>query len=234
MTERILIVNADDFGRSPGINRGVIRAHEEGIVTSASLMVRWPAAGAAAEYARSRTKLGVGLHVDFSEWEFAQGQWRPVYEVVTADPVAIEEEVARQLERFRELVGRDPTHLDSHQHVHRRDPFEPVLVAVADALGVPLRERTDGIAYCGAFYGQTATGEPLPEAISTGRLVELIKQLPVGVTELACHPGEPEGGLDSVYERERALELSALCAADVRAALTRNKVVLATFATLPA
>jgi len=40
---RFLIVNADDFGQSPGINRGIIKAHADGIVTSVSLMVRWPA-----------------------------------------------------------------------------------------------------------------------------------------------------------------------------------------------
>lgn len=46
--ERHLVVNADDFGLSPGVNRGVIEAHEAGIVTSASLMVRWPGAAEAA------------------------------------------------------------------------------------------------------------------------------------------------------------------------------------------
>jgi len=52
MDERRLIVNADDFGQSPGINRGIMEAHERGIVTSVSLMVRWPAAVEAAAYAR--------------------------------------------------------------------------------------------------------------------------------------------------------------------------------------
>jgi predicted glycoside hydrolase/deacetylase ChbG (UPF0249 family) len=47
---RLLVVNADDFGRSRGVNAGVIAAHERGIVTSASLMVRWPAARGAADY----------------------------------------------------------------------------------------------------------------------------------------------------------------------------------------
>ena len=49
--ERLLIVNADDFGLSPGVNAGVIEAHERGIVTSASLMVRWPRREQAAAYA---------------------------------------------------------------------------------------------------------------------------------------------------------------------------------------
>ena len=52
LPEPLPIVNADDFGQSPGITRGVIAAHERGIVTSASLMVRWPSANEAAAYAR--------------------------------------------------------------------------------------------------------------------------------------------------------------------------------------
>lgn len=55
---RFLIVNADDFGQSPGVNRGIIEAHEHGIVTSASLMVRWPAATEAAAYGRQSRRCG--------------------------------------------------------------------------------------------------------------------------------------------------------------------------------
>jgi predicted glycoside hydrolase/deacetylase ChbG (UPF0249 family) len=65
---KYLIVNADDFGQSPGINRGIIEAHEQGIVTSASLMTRWLAAGEAALYAKQFPKLSVGLHLDLGEW----------------------------------------------------------------------------------------------------------------------------------------------------------------------
>jgi hopanoid biosynthesis associated protein HpnK len=60
---RRLIVNADDFGWSPAINEAVIRAHREGILTSASLMVTGPAAAAAIELARANPGLGVGLHL---------------------------------------------------------------------------------------------------------------------------------------------------------------------------
>ena len=56
-TGRLLIVNADDFGQTAGVNRGVIEAHDRGIVTSASLMVRWPAAAEAASFARARPAL---------------------------------------------------------------------------------------------------------------------------------------------------------------------------------
>src|SRR5712692_6069973 len=72
---RYLIVNADDFGQSPGVNRGIVEAHDRGIVTSASLMVRWPAAAQAAVYSRKHPELGLGIHFDFGEWACRRGSW---------------------------------------------------------------------------------------------------------------------------------------------------------------
>src|SRR5260221_10638319 len=105
---RLLIVNADDFGLSGGVNRGVIEAHEHGILTSASLMVRWPAAAQAATYARSSRSLGVGLHLDLGEMVYVDGEWQWLYEVLPADAgeQIIRAEVVRQIERFAALVGR--------------------------------------------------------------------------------------------------------------------------------
>src|SRR5689334_3870836 len=98
MSARHLIVNADDFGLSEGVNRGIIQAHERGILTSASLMVRWPAAGEAALYAMAHPKLSVGLHVELGEWIFVQGEWRIKYEVVPArDRERVFVEVWRQI-----------------------------------------------------------------------------------------------------------------------------------------
>jgi hopanoid biosynthesis associated protein HpnK len=61
--KRRLIVNADDFGLSPSVNEAVVRAHQEGILTSASLMVNEPGFAAAVKLARANPKLGVGLHL---------------------------------------------------------------------------------------------------------------------------------------------------------------------------
>src|SRR3954452_23338645 len=120
---RSLIVNADDFGLSAGVNRGISEAHERGIVTSASLMVRGPAAEEAAAYARAHPALSVGLHLDLGEWAWHDGGWGSVYEVVRADDAeAVADEAGRQLPAFPRLAGRAPTHLDSHQHVHCNQP----------------------------------------------------------------------------------------------------------------
>src|SRR5512143_2762317 len=99
--KRYLIVNADDFGLSAGVNRGIIRAHEEGILTSASLMVRYPAAAEAARYALQHPRLSVGLHLDLAEWVYRNDEWVARYEVVPPDDEkAVAGEVTRQLEGF--------------------------------------------------------------------------------------------------------------------------------------
>jgi chitin disaccharide deacetylase len=228
---RLLIVNADDFGRSPEVNSGVIKAHEQGIVTSASLMVRWPAAHAAAAYGRDNPSLGVGLHVDLAEWDYRDEVWVSVYEVTSvAKPSAVEAEIRSQLASFRELMGRDPTHLDSHQHVHRSDPtVSAVLKELARRLGVPLRSESPQVRYCGSFYGQLATGEPFHDAISVESLIRVVEGLSPGITELACHPGDGSHS-DTTYREERAMELRALCDQRVRAVIEREGIVLCSFA----
>ena len=231
MSERVLIVNADDFGRSAGVNAGVIRSHEEGIVTSASLMVRWPHAIEAAAYAR-RSSLGVGLHLDLGEWIYRDGGWHASYEVLPEESAeAVTVELARQLDAFERLVGRAPDHLDSHQHVHRDEPVRREVLAAGERLAVPVREAAPGIAYSGVFYGQDAKGTRVPEAITTEALVAAIESLPVGTTELACHPAASVDH-DSAYGEERLRETEALCDPRARAAIKRRGIVLTSFAGL--
>jgi chitin disaccharide deacetylase len=224
-SKRMLIVNADDFGRSHGVNQGIAIAHEDGIVTSASLMVRRPAAPEAAAYARNHLQLSIGLHVELGEWVYRDHRW----EVVEELPGPADEEVQRQLAAFISLVGHQPTHLDSHQHVHRQGEIGNVLTSVARELGVPLRACDPRIRFCGDFYGQTAKGEPLPDAINVEALVDLLSALPEGVTELGCHPGVGTDD-DLPYGRERSIEVQTLCDPRIRAALAINGITLCSYA----
>jgi chitin disaccharide deacetylase len=229
---RSLIVNADDFGLSPGVDEGVIAAHERGIVSSASLMVRWPAAVEAALSARDHPELGLGLHIDLSEREYRDGAWLCGYQVVDLkDQSAVADEVARQLDAFRRLVGRNPTHLDSHQHVHRKEPVKSILIERARALAVPLRHFSSSVGYRGDFYGQTATGVALPGAVSAERLIAVLKSLTPGITELGCHPGL-RCDLVSIYNRERAEEVKALCDPRVRETVAAEGIILRNFSGL--
>jgi len=226
---RSLIVNADDFGQSPGVNEGIVEAHERGIVTSASLMVRWPAVTEAAAYAKEHPGLSVGLHFDLGELVYRDGTWIRLYEVIPADdPAAVAEEAAQQLAAFRRLLGRDPTHLDSHQHVHREEPARSTLGGIARDLGISLRHETPHVRYCGDFYGQTAKGDPLPGAISVEALLQILERLPTGITELCCHPGRGDD-LAGMYRAEREEEVRTLCDPRVRAALAELRIELRAF-----
>jgi predicted glycoside hydrolase/deacetylase ChbG (UPF0249 family) len=225
---RYLIVNGDDFGQSHGVNRGIIEAHEHGIVTSASLMVRWPEAAQAAAYARAHSELSVGLHLDFGEWAFRNGEWTLLYSVLDPkDASAVEAEIHRQFDAFQNLVGRPPTHADSHQHVHRKEPVLTLLTAVTERLGIPLRDFSPA-QYRGDFYGQTGTGEPWHDAIGVHALVKLLETLPAGITELGCHPGYA-GDLDTMYSRERETEIVTLRDVRVRRAIEEYGITLQSF-----
>lgn len=193
--ERYLIVNADDLGMTAAVNQGIFEAHEHGIVTSASLMVNRPAAPDAAKTLAEHPHLAVGLHLEAGDdW------WR-------------------QLERFRELVGRDPTHLDSHKHVHEAEPVTAVAEAMATELGVPLRGRA--VRYEDGFYGR--------EAISPEALIELIRGLPPGWTEIGCHPAAGPVPSSS-YDAERQIELATLRHPGVKNLLNVTSVQLCSFA----
>jgi chitin disaccharide deacetylase len=160
---------------------------------------------------------------------YREGAWSPAYEVIpTEDPTAVAEEAARQLAAFRRLLGRDPTHLDSHQHVHLREPVLSILVEIAGELAVPLRHHDPRIRYCGDFYGQTGEGQPLPEGISVDGLIEILAALQPGVTELTCHPGLDDE-LQSTYRSKRVQEVRVLCDPRMRATVAASDIELCSF-----
>jgi predicted glycoside hydrolase/deacetylase ChbG (UPF0249 family) len=227
---RQLIVNADDLGQSDQINAGIIDAVEHGIVTSTSMMVRWKAADDASAWARRRTGLSVGLHLDLGEWFVQDGEWQPLYEVVATDQAdAVEAEIDRQLRRFGDLMGRTPTHLDSHQHVHLRDPVRTLLLRVGRRLRAHVRSLS-ATTYCGEFYGQLGSGESYSRAISLDALTTIFDRLPPGVTELACHPGaDIIDDIQSMYLVERGHERRVLCDPSARRALATRGIVLRPF-----
>ena len=117
-TPRFLVVNADDFGASTGVNRGILEAHTKGVVTSTSFMVTGAGADEAVAMAHDHPSLSVGLHWDIvgeDEREFDSYDWD-----------AVRREFRDQIARFEDLFGRPPTHIDSHRHQHRQPHLRPV------------------------------------------------------------------------------------------------------------
>ena len=222
--ERNLIVNADDLGASDGVNRGILEAHVDGIVTSASLMVHGAAAEEAAELARRHPALGVGLH-----WDLDAGG---VDRVPIDDREAVRGELAAQLERFERLMGRAPTHLDGHHHVHGRPEVAPIARELAASLGVPLR-RDGRVTYVGGFYGQWEWGVTDLQHVSVDFLCWILREEVLDEwTELGCHPGYVAPGFESEYLHEREEELRTLTDPRVREQVDALGIALRSFADL--
>ena len=211
-----LIVNGDDFGASHGINVGIVEAHRNGILTSASMMVDTAAAAEAAQLSARNPTLDVGLHVVITPGE-------------TAAPAA---EVERQLERFVELTGGPPTHIDAHHHAQHDERVLPAFLAVAGRHGLPLRGHC-GVRPVTSFYGQW-DGETHLEGISPGALMRILAtEVEDGFNELCCHPGHVSEDLVSSYVAERRAELDTLCDPGVAAALGEREIRLVTFREAP-
>ena len=254
-----LIVNADDMGRSPGIDRGIIAAHLRGIVTSTTLMANAPGAERAAALARACPTLDVGVHLVLT---YARPLTDPqrIPTLVEADgsfprsPSAIvgegrvngEEalvEYRAQFGRAEVLLGRRPSHVDTHHWVHDDPALEWAVGELALETGVAARQhdaaqrermRARGVPtpdrFCRAF--QHGDNVAVPALL---RILATIASDGDGTTELMCHPGE-KGDVEllatSSYARERPIELATLTDRRVRAAIEEHGLVLTKFAEL--
>ena len=246
-----LIVNADDLGRTPGINRGILEAHRRGIVTSATLMVNYPAAGQAAAIARENPGLGIGLHVQLTGGPSALPAER-LQSVVDPsgrlpskpeglrgpDPAEVLAEARAQLARFQEILGRLPTHFDSHHHSHRTPAVLEALVVLGRETGRPVRNaapemaarlRGEGIKstdrFIEDFFGDAATLEDL---------LGILRRLEPGTTELMCHPAVVDDELraGSSYAEPRTRELEVLTRAEAKQAVREEGIELVHFGQL--
>lgn len=149
-----LILNADDFGLTRGVNEGIIHGHREGILTSTTLMATGPAFEDAVARALANPTLGVGCHLvlvggkavsppaDIPSLADARGQMPKSLAAFVAkistgkiNPAEIERELRAQIEKTRH-AGIEPTHVDTHKHTHAHPIVMEALGRVAKALGI--------------------------------------------------------------------------------------------------
>lgn len=214
---KYLIVNGDDFGASRGINRGMIEVHQRGILTSTSLLVQTPYADEAAAMARKVPDLSVGLHADVRD---------ALKE--SADGAGLREELLSQYERFEKIMGRPPTHLDSHHNVHLESKVMPYFLDLARERGLFLRQRSK-MHYFSKFYGQWS-GKTHLEQVSVEKFSYMLKtQIGDGITELCCHPGYVDKDHKTSYSVEREAELSTLCDPQIRVVLAEQAIKLVSY-----
>jgi predicted glycoside hydrolase/deacetylase ChbG (UPF0249 family) len=138
---RKLVVNADDFGFTPDVNRGILDAHRDGILTATTLMANGEAFDDAARMARQTPTLDIGCHlvliggrslvsgkafprsVPQLLWALVRGELNPY------------REMAAQVRCIR-AAGFEPSHLDTHKHTHLAPPVLDALARVSEEFGV--------------------------------------------------------------------------------------------------
>jgi predicted glycoside hydrolase/deacetylase ChbG (UPF0249 family) len=230
---RRLIVNADDFGLSPGVSAGILAAGRHGIVTSTTVLVTAALDGELLAELRDAA-LGVGLHVNLTLGRpltggrsLADGDGRFVrdarHAAARAELRDVAAEVDAQVERFLGWLGRSPTHLDTHHHIGLLSPVRETVIATARRLGVPLRStdarsrawvRAAGLATPDHFFGESGPGP----CWSLARTRRQLRELPGGVSEFMTHPGRFDDALAaSRYGRQREVEMVGLGTAAARA-----------------
>lgn len=195
-TTRALIINADDFGMSPGINRGIMEAVDAGIVTSASLMVGMPAFDDAVRSARmTEGALGVGVHLTLtvgrpltraeSLVDSVTGEFFPAAVqfgrglVGQIRPADVVDECKAQIERAR-VAGVTVTHLDGHLHVHLWPGIAHAVRHVLETEGVAATRRPNEPLFRGPLWRRR-----LPERAIIGWLASRtrLQHWPVATTD---------------------------------------------------
>ncbi|WMT41660.1 ChbG/HpnK family deacetylase [Paenibacillus sp. D2_2] len=201
---RQVIINADDFGLSPAVNRGIIEAFQAGGITSTSLMVNMPGFEDAVQLAHSYPDLSVGLHFNLT---YGRPVSNPasIPSLVREDGAFNNEAIAREWDSrdiSRELTaqwdrfvqtGLRPTHLDSHHLLHQLHPeIYKLMARKAHHEGIPLRRSQ---------ISHLSSGVPDPRMTNfilldsydgvegRQRLRQHLVSLREGLTEIVCHPG---------------------------------------------
>lgn len=187
---KCLIINADDFGYSYSTNKGIIEAHEKGIVTSTSVMVNAVAADEASELTKYRN-LSVGLHFELQE------------------VVNVKAELEKQIKKFVGIVGKMPDHLDTHKRHTTDEGIKEVLEEYTKTHNIPVRNFN--AKHIGSF------GINSNDA-SVAQLKRSIDEATDEYNELMTHCGYSDDYLReySSYNDQREQELVAVCSPSIK------------------
>ncbi|MGQ9754379.1 MAG: carbohydrate deacetylase [Desulfotomaculales bacterium] len=246
----LVIVNADDFGYTPGVSRGIVRAARDGIVSSVSLLVNMPGTEFALAVARSGIPAGVGVHLcltkgrPLSEPRHIPSLVNGKGEFVGRDRLLrapnagdVEREFYAQV-AYVLSAGVQVTHLDTHHHIHRHPVILSALIRVAWSLKLPVRSldgpmrsllTQEGIRtpdyFCGDWFAEGVSLANFKVCVQKGL------ERGARVMELMTHPGEVDDELAarSRYTVERRKELAILCDPGLRQWLAGAGVRLATY-----
>ncbi|MGL5656854.1 MAG: ChbG/HpnK family deacetylase [Fusobacteriaceae bacterium] len=225
--KKMLIVNADDFGLSPSVNYGIVECFSYGILTSTTLMINQKFTKHAIRLSKLYPKISIGLHITLDKGYSLSGVssltnergelQNSQYLLKNGKEEDFYREIELQLEKFIELVGKRPTHLDTHHHIHLRN--ETALNAVKRiAEKYNFKYRTQEI-LMEEFYSNNAN-----KAFLLSKLESEKREL----TEIMCHPGFYDLYLSkiSTYNLKRVDELEILLEEEIKDYIDKEYVLV--------
>jgi len=193
---REVIINADDFGYSKSINKGILDAIARGVVRSTSVMVYGKAANKAPQL-KNIENISVGLHLHMEE--------------TLPNP---QEEFDKQVRLFTELLGKKPDHIDVHKpRSSDMEQILPLLQKYSEENKTPIRELGHAKSIKDFFGIDTKNENGVdPERVSVENLLRILKNLDDGVSEIMTHAGYSDDELRDMrsYNDTRELELQTL------------------------
>jgi chitin disaccharide deacetylase len=222
-----LIVNADDFGFSRGVNYGIIDAYQDGIVNSTTMMVNTPGTEHAVKLAKQHPGLAVGIHLTLTFGKAVSNNVPSITDnnnffridknyhnpsgIIVEE---VEQEWDAQIQKFLSY-GLVPTHLDSHHHIHSWSVLTPVIQRLTQKYQLPVRNIFENPIKDVITYSDIFTANFYGDNISIDFFDNLYKELPneESVTiEVMCHPAYIDTFLkeNSSYCDKRLEELDIL------------------------
>lgn len=239
-----LIINADDFGLTDGVTYGILDAVNHGVVTSTTMMVNTPGTQTAAQIAGRDPSLAVGLHINISLGvpltncpSLTKNGAFLKPSVLGSDDMflmsELREELKAQYRRFLELVGRKPTHIDSHLYAHQKFPkVRAAVLELAEEAAIPVRDlqtrRYRHVYFEGSF--KVKPGETQPQMKE--KCLRLLRELESHpVAELMVHPAFSDPWLinNSSYNIQRTVEHAVLTDPDIQKYISKGAITLASF-----
>jgi len=255
MSNRRLIINADDCNLTPGVTRGILKSHDQGILTSTTFLINLPLEERTIRELKKRTKLGVGIHLNVTlaspvspagripSLLKASGVFRRP-DNYRKRPPSLKDltlEYEAQIRLFEKRFGRKPDHLDTHHHLHDHPLFFKALASVARKWKLPVRRsRIFQLSEFGREAQPLRTTDFLfgnLEARShweKDSFLGVVECLPDGTSEIGCHPAYCDAGLRQIssFREVREEELSIFSDRKLRRTLSELGIELIRFSNL--
>lgn len=246
----LLIINADDFGYSTGVNYGIIHSYQQGILTSTTMITTMPGFEEGVKLAEENPGLGIGVHLsltcgkplreDVPSLIQSNGQFHQLSFYEEDFKIDLDELYKEWKEQIERVVKRGikPTHLDSHHHVNSLSPITEVFIQLAKEYDLPVRNNFDvptDILTTKRFNTSFDLIGMTKEIWKPMELKNIVQECQMfGEVEAMCHPGYVDQVLlaNSSLRDGRAVTVAELSRSDYANILKENDIQLGTYSDL--